>query len=125
MSRAMLAPMAVLVIVAACRGQEQSGVEIVRVPQTAYLTPDAAVAPDAGGRDAGAREGGAFRPSIPPMCFLPPPRAPSEDESVGDPYAECARYRNGSQYFDESRTERAREKAKKPLCCYQISRDEE
>jgi hypothetical protein len=121
----MLAPIAVLAVMAACRAEEQPGFDIVRVPQTAYLTPDAAVAPDAGAPEAGTREGGAFRPSIPPLCFVPPPRAPSEDESVGEPYPECAQYRNGSQYFDKDRTDRAREKAKKPLCCYQISHDEE
>jgi hypothetical protein len=119
MSRAILA----VLIVAACRGQEQPGFDIVRVPQTAYLTPDAAPAPDAGAPDASGREGGTFRPSIPPLCFTPPPKTPTEDEAV-EAFPECTQY-HAQQYFDEDRTKRAREKAQKPLCCYQVLREEE
>jgi len=117
MARALL-----LLLVAACGGQEQPGFDIVRLPQTAYMpAPDAAASPDSGPPDAGPRPAGSFRPVIPPLCFAPPTKPPSEDDSAGDPYPECLGYRTGNQYLDRERTERVRGKVQKPVCCYSVN----
>jgi hypothetical protein len=123
MSRALLASAAILAVGFACRGQRPA-FDIVKVPETAYLTPDAAVAPDAGAPDANRREGGTFRPRIPQLCFAPP-SVPPQEEDAADDHPECARYHPVSQIFDGERTTRVREKVGKPVCCYQVSREEE
>jgi len=123
MTRAMLVPAAVLVVGFACRGQQPS-FDIVKVPETAYLTPDAAAAPDAGPPDASRREGGTFHARIPQLCY-PPPILPPQEEDAASDHPECAAYHPVSQMFDGERTDRVREKIGRAVCCYQVSRDEE
>ncbi len=107
--------------VIACRGAERPGFEVVRVPELAYLSADAATTPDAGEREAGppTRGSGTLRLVMPPNCTDVPKREPTEDEAASD-FPECPNYKSQRLIFDTDRTKRAREKMGRPICCYVV-----
>ena len=91
----------------ACRNDSDPGFEIVRVPLSAYATPDASAPPD-GGTESGPSES---EPII--VCIQPQ----SDDDD-----SDCADSYHGRSY-DEKATERHRRKdGEEHVCCYRRGR---
>lgn len=120
-----VAPFAHLLVCAAiaavgCHRPTGAGFEVARLPETVYLTPDAATVADSGGADAGGsgRGNAARKPVMPANCSKAPARQPNDDEASAD-YPECMMYRNERLYLDPEKTKRVREKmGQEDVCCY-------
>lgn len=109
--------------VAACHRPEGPSFEVTRLPETAYLAPDAAILVDAGASEGGpSGRGTAVRkPVMPANCSKPPAKAPNEDEASSD-FPECLQYKNERFYLDPDKTRRVREKMGDDVCCYTAQR---
>ncbi len=102
-----------------CYRPAGAGFEVVRVSETAYLTPDAATAPDGGPEAGGSDRGNAVRKSVMPVnCAKAPAQQPNAGEESGD-YPECMLYLYGRLSLDPTKTKRLREKmGREDVCCY-------
>lgn len=107
----------------ACRAAEGPRFEVVRLPETAYLTPDAAAPPDAGAREAGSGRGaGTSKPVLPSNCYAAPAKTPSDDEASSD-FPDCVQAKSERLYLDPEKTRRTREKmGREDVCCYTAPR---
>ncbi len=100
--------------------QQDSGLDIVRVPQSAYLAPDAAK-PPAVVAEAGASDAGAF------MVCVDAPGAPDDDKEdseeakpegeMSDDFPDCPVKYEGRP-LDPRTTQRHREHDGERACCY-------
>ena len=110
----MLKGIALVLIVASCR-DDDPGFEIVRVPQSAYVT-----APDAGAQldgDAAAGDAGLG----PLYICIPQLDEPGEGDEVSEDYPSCKLEHEGRK-FDKRITERHRNKDESEVCCYRRTR---
>ncbi len=87
------------------------GFDVVRVPETAYLTPDASHGD--GGRTL-TRDAG----SLPLIVCIPELEEPGEEDKVATDYTSCPLEHEGRN-FDSKATERHRKKDdESAVCCY-------
>jgi hypothetical protein len=113
-----------LVLAIACHAATGPGFEVDRLPETAYLTPDAAPPPDGGPREGGAqRDSGALRLVMPSNCVAAPARPPSDDEAASD-FPECPNNKGERLYFDGQKTQRVRDKMQRTVCCYSVPQND-
>jgi hypothetical protein len=93
-----------------CQGTDP-GFDVVRVPQTAYVSSDASAA-----RDGGPLVGDAGRGPI--VVCIPELTDPGEDDKVATEFANCLLHHEGRS-FDSRATERHRKKDdESQVCCY-------
>lgn len=100
---------------AACRGPG-SEIEIVRVPESAYLPPEA-------GTDAGAaldaRPPADARVRAPSRWLTGCVRAPeSVEDDADDLFSDCPRHASPERELDRERTRQARRRSRAQWCCY-------
>ncbi len=118
MKRTQAAALMAALLALACPQAEAPPFEIVRVPESAYLEPDAAAPPEAAAPDAAQRSPRPpVKAALPSSCFeleAGAPRSADEDED----YPECERRRGRISFFEPTLTHQIRTMLDRNVCCY-------
>jgi hypothetical protein len=105
--------MIVAMVLVACRDTSDPGFEIVKVPRTAYASPDASATGEGGvatGRDGG---------GDPVVLCVPKPEKQEGDESSDD---DCPSAYQGRSYDEKATTRHRAKDDESTVCCYRKGR---